>query len=32
MGGEGLRYEQVAEHIRDQVRRGVLRPGSYNFV
>jgi DNA-binding transcriptional MocR family regulator len=27
MGGEGLRYEQVAEHIRDQVRRGVLRPG-----
>jgi DNA-binding transcriptional MocR family regulator len=24
---EGLRYEQVAEHIRDQVRRGVLRPG-----
>ncbi len=27
MGLEGLRYEQVAEHIRDQVRRGVLRPG-----
>ncbi|MEJ2467005.1 MAG: PLP-dependent aminotransferase family protein [Candidatus Thiodiazotropha sp.] len=27
MGAEGLRYEQVAEHIRDQVRRGVLRPG-----
>jgi DNA-binding transcriptional MocR family regulator len=24
---EALRYEQVAEHIRDQVRRGVLRPG-----
>lgn len=27
MGEEGLRYEQVAEHIRDQVRRGVLCPG-----
>ncbi len=27
MGMEGLRYERVAEHIRDQVRRGVLRPG-----
>jgi DNA-binding transcriptional MocR family regulator len=27
MGAEGLLYEQVAEHIRDQVRRGVLRPG-----
>jgi DNA-binding transcriptional MocR family regulator len=27
MGDEGLRYEQVASHIRDQVRRGVLRPG-----
>ncbi len=27
MGREARRYEQVAEHIRDQVRRGVLRPG-----
>ncbi len=27
MDDEGLRYEQVASHIRDQVRRGVLRPG-----
>lgn len=27
MDEEALRYEQVAEHIRDQVRRGVLRPG-----
>jgi DNA-binding transcriptional MocR family regulator len=27
MGQEGLRYEQVAEHIREQVRCGVLRPG-----
>ncbi len=27
MGQVSLRYEQVADHIRDQVRRGVLRPG-----
>ena len=27
MGSDSLRYEQVAEHIRDQLRRGVLRPG-----
>ncbi|MET0026699.1 MAG: PLP-dependent aminotransferase family protein [Candidatus Thiodiazotropha sp.] len=27
MGDSELRYEQVATHIRDQVRRGVLRPG-----
>jgi DNA-binding transcriptional MocR family regulator len=27
MVSDGLRYEQVAAHIRDQVRRGVLRPG-----
>jgi len=27
MGEESLKYAQVAEHIRDQVRRGLLRPG-----
>lgn len=27
MGMEKRRYEQVAEHIRDQVQRGILRPG-----
>ncbi len=27
MGAEGLRYEQVAEHIREQVQSGMLRPG-----